>query len=393
MFAALLTIVVAATPAIDVETEGDKQTCALEPEVRAALTRIYGKATSTRDVLVQMRVNTSSVALAIIPEKGLALRRDLPLSKEACEATIDAVALLVEGHLRDLGWPAPKSRAPSEAAQTETGVDANAVSSTTATAKSDVNSDADSEAKSAVNSGAKSDVNSDSKPDVNSDAKSDVNSDAKSDVNSGNGTDVNSGNGTESADEVLAIRVAKTSSSADWGWWIGAGGFAEAPGGPGLRGGPTVEFGFARRGGLRLHILGEFAIPNGVGVERQQRPRGEIRAFSIAAALGAGYCLPLGPGGLCGDLRAGVWNVWSQVRGELIFQTQAANDLTPFQQAGVAWRQPWGRFGVELSIDLRFRNRALNFSVEGEEESHRFPRFVGFARITLFTGTAPATIF
>jgi hypothetical protein len=68
---------------------------------------------SARFVLSIEDAGRGRVSIRLADERGApALERALPVAEDACTAAADGVALIVERHLRDLGWTAPEPELP-----------------------------------------------------------------------------------------------------------------------------------------------------------------------------------------------------------------------------------------------------------------------------------------
>ncbi|MCK6551523.1 hypothetical protein L6R52_37160 [Myxococcota bacterium] len=119
----LFSLVAAAVPAeLSVHVDGATDACTFTERVPAAVRRMLPGLTVTLDRGRAPSVPARGVALVITPKDGRidlelvfddpaipATRRTLPSPPEACAATADGIALVVERQLRDLGWEPPST--------------------------------------------------------------------------------------------------------------------------------------------------------------------------------------------------------------------------------------------------------------------------------------------
>lgn len=317
-------------PPVSVEVNaalGFEDPCALSTRVPEAIRRTFPsiilQPPKKAALQIELRLERGRLALLVKPKApNPQLRRTIESPYLACEATADAVALILERYLTDLGYRAESAPLPQlSTPQTET-----ATAPKTPTEPS---------------------------PEV------------------------------KTPTEARTATASSPRQPLSFAWplrlALGVNGQARAPteaiAQPGL--GLSIALGV---GGLELSLRGAFHFFENASIFRDanpgpnEAPLGQIRVYGVQMSLGAGWCFDDRPLRWCIEAFGGVERSEAQVSGDGIFQTRTGQIWAPV--VGAAARVDWTLlkwFTIGARLGALGRPQTVEFQVEDAFNTYKLP--------------------
>ena len=289
----------------------DPQTaCAWAESLEPRLERLQ-TVSSTAAVQVQLEVSREDLRLRLSERPRVLLDRRLPI-RGGCAAQSDAILLIIEQQLQDLGYVAPPKPATEPLTMTESATGAAPIPNP--------------------------------EPPRPPRPVTEPEPDPVPPPSTGRTT---------------------TTTTSSWHLWLNLGASIEIPGLTQARPGTRLVLS-AQRDWLAALLTVAIRVPQSDEVRPSDPQRGRLSVWSWAATLGGEACYRSPAGDACGGLRAGVEVAHGTSEGELLFRAQDQSQVAPLLVAAARYRYVFGgRWAAWIAGEGIVRPSANAFSVEG----------------------------